>query len=114
MEWLVRLPFAGDNAKLTYHRTYEEEPREEGEPHPLGGFGSPNEGMKRYSMTLVHNCQRCSLVAYLLDGDSLPSAALKLTPPSPCKKGFPSIASTCKFSVNRETSETVFLCDGAH
>ena len=41
MEWLVRLPFAGDNAKLTYHRTYEEEPREEGEPHPLGGFGSP-------------------------------------------------------------------------
>lgn len=56
--------------------------------------GLQNEGMKRYSMTRVHNCQRCSLVAYLLDGDSLPSAALKLTPPSPCKKGFPSIAST--------------------
>ena len=56
--------------------------------------GLQNEGVKRYSMTLVHNSQRCSLVAYLLDGDSLPSAAaLRLTPPSPSKEGFPSITS---------------------
>lgn len=49
--------------------------------------------MKRYSITLVHNGQRCSLVAYLLDGDNRPSAALKSTPLAPFQKGLPSSTS---------------------
>jgi hypothetical protein len=45
--------------------------------------GLHNRAMKRYSMSLLHHGQKCSLVAYLLDGDrdSLPSASFISTPP---------------------------------
>lgn len=63
--------------------------------------GLQNGAMKRYSMTLVHNGERCSLVAYLLDGDSLPSAALKSTPPTPLKKGLQSSTSDTSQSTKK-------------
>ena len=51
--------------------------------------GLQNTEMKRYSTTLVHHGQKCSLVAYLLDGDNLPSAYSISTPPSQFKHGLP-------------------------
>ena len=45
--------------------------------------------MKRYSTTLFHRGQKCSLVAYLLDGDNLPPASFIFTPPSPFEMGLP-------------------------
>lgn len=52
--------------------------------------GFQNVEMRRYSTTLVHHGQKCSLVAYLFDGDNLPSASLISMPPSPFKGLLPS------------------------
>lgn len=54
--------------------------------------GLLNEAIKRYSTTLTtHDGEKRCLVAYLLDGDNLPSAAsLISTPPLPCKGLIPS------------------------
>ena len=41
-----------------------------------------NNDLKRYSSTVVHRGRRCSLVAYSLDGDNLPSASIISMPPS--------------------------------
>ena len=76
--------------------------------------GLQNEGIKRYSMILVHNSQRCSLVAYLLDGDSLPSAALKLSPPSPSKEGLLSITSDTSSSQSRKKPPKLSLSAMEH
>ena len=84
---VLPLPSAGESAKLTFSRIDNGRLAErKGKRKLWVASRRQNENFKRYSTTLVHNGRTHILFAYCLDGDNLPSASLKLTPPSPSKK----------------------------